>query len=143
MKYMMMVKMDAQSEAGRSFEAGMPPDAKLETAMGQLIEKMLKSGTLVDMGGLLPVAKGAQVRATGGKLAVTDGPFVESKEVIGGYAILRAKSKEEAVELGREFMQLHLNTLGPSYEGQLEIRQMFDPEDFAAANSSMVQLSAR
>lgn len=132
MKYMMMVKMDAKSEAGKKFEAGMQPDPKLEAAMGQLIEKMLKIGALVDVGGLLPVAKGAQIQATDGKLVVTDGPFVESKEVIGGYAILRAKSKEEAVELGRDFMQLHLNTLGSSYAGQLEIRQMFDPEDFTA-----------
>lgn len=131
MKYMMMVKVDAKSQAGKSFEAGTPPDAKLEAAMGQLIEKMLKAGALVETGGLLPVAKGAQVRATGGKLVVTDGPFVECKEVIGGYAILRAKSKGEAVTMGRDFMQLHLDILGPSYEGELEIRQMFDPEDFA------------
>lgn len=133
MKYMMMVKMDANSEAGKSYEAGTPPDAKLEAAMGQLIEKMLKIGALVEMGGLLPVAKGAQVRASRGKLMVTDGPFIESKEVIGGYAIMRAKSKEEAIEMGRDFMKLHLDVLGPSYEGELEIRQMFDPEDFAPA----------
>ena len=100
--------------------------------MGQLIDKLLKTGALVETGGLLPVAKGAQIRAKGGKLVVTDGPFVECKEVIGGYAIVRAKSKEEAVQMGRDFMQLHLDILGPSYEGELEIRQLFDPEDFAA-----------
>lgn len=133
MKYMMMVKMDAKSEAGRNYEAGMPPDAKLEAAMGPLIERMLKIGALVEMGGLLPVSQGAQVRATEGKLVVTDGPFIESKEIIGGYAIMRAKSKEEAVEMGRDFMKLHLEALGPSYVGELEIRQMFDPEDFATA----------
>jgi len=60
---------------------------------------------------------------------VTDGPFIESKEVIGGYAILRAKSKEEALKMGQDFMQLHVDILGASYEGELEIRQMFDPTD--------------
>ena len=62
---------------------------------------------------------------------MTDGPFIESKEVIGGYAIVRAKSKEEAVEMGRDFMKLHVDVLGASYEGELEVRQMFDPADFA------------
>ena len=132
MKYMMIVRLNAESEAGRKYEAGMPPDAKLEAAMGQLIEKLLKTGALVDTAGLLPVAKGARIQAAENKLVVTDGPFVECKEVIGGYAILRAKSKAEAVEMGRDFMQLHLDVLGPSYDGELEIRQMFDPEDLAA-----------
>lgn len=130
MKYMMMVKLDGKSEAGQNYEAGTPPDAKLETAMGKLIEEMTKAGALVDMGGLLPRSKGALIRAAGSKLTVTDGPFIESKEVIGGYAILRAKSKEEALKMGEDFMQLHLDILGASYEGELEIRQMFDPSDF-------------
>ncbi len=131
MKYMMMVKLDGKSEAAKNYEAGMQPDAKLETAMGKLIEQMTKAGVLLDTGGLLPVSKGASVRATGGKLVVTDGPFIESKEVIGGYAIIRAESKEEAVEAGRDFMKLHLDILGASYEGELEVRQMFDPGDCA------------
>jgi hypothetical protein len=61
-------------------------------------------------------------------LSVTDGPFIESKELIGGYAILRASSKEEAIELGKIFMKIHVDVLGPSYAGELEIRQMFDGE---------------
>ena len=129
----MMVKLNANSDAGRNYEAGLPPEPKLEAAMGKLIEKMAKSGTLVDTGGLLPVAKGAKIRASGGKLAVTDGPFIEAKEVIGGYAILRAKSKEEALKMGTDFMQLHIDILGPTYEGELEIRQMFDLEDSGPA----------
>lgn len=131
MKYMMMVKLDGKSEAAKNYEAGIQPDANLEAAMGKLIEQMTKAGVLLDMGGLLPVSKGARVRAVGGKLVVTDGPFVESKEVIGGYAIIRAKSKAEAVEAGQDFMKLHLDILGPSYEGELEVRQLFDPADFA------------
>jgi len=128
----MMVKLDANSEAGRNYEAGLPAEPKLEAAMGKLIERMIKSGTLVDTAGLLPVAKGAKIRASRGKLAVTDGPFIESKEVIGGYAILRAKSKDEALKMGTDFMQLHNDILGPSFEGELEVRQMFDPGECGA-----------
>jgi hypothetical protein len=129
------VKLDANSKDGRNYEAGMPPDQKLEAAMGNLIEKMTKSGALLDTGGLLPVSKGARMRAAGGKLTVTDGPFIESKEVIGGYAILRTKSKEEALKWGEDFMKLHVEILGPSYQGELEIRQMFDPSDFGPAGA--------
>jgi hypothetical protein len=129
MKYMMMVKLDGRSEPGRNYEAGMPPDPRLEVAMGKLIEEMTKSGALLDVGGLLPVAKGARIRAANGKLTVTDGPFTESKEVIGGYAVVRTTSKAEALKLGKDFLQIHLDILGPSYEGELEIRQMFDPSD--------------
>src|SRR5262249_19688854 len=124
-----MVKLSANSGAGRNYEAGLPPEPKLEAAMGKLIEKMAKSGALLDTGGLLPAAKGARIRASRGKLAVADGPFIESKEVIGGYAILRADSKEEAVKMGTDFMQLHIDILGASFEGELEVRQMFDPGD--------------
>ena len=99
--------------------------------MGRHIEELTSSGALLGMGGLLPLSQGARVRAAGGRLTVTDGPFIESKEIVGGYAILRAKSKEEAIEMGKAFMQLHLDVLGPSYEGSVEVRQMFDPEEAA------------
>jgi hypothetical protein len=131
MKYIAMVVLDRNSEAARNYEAGMPPDPKLEEAMGQHIEEMTNRGILLETAGLLPLGKGARVRAAGGKLTVTDGPFIESKEIVGGYAILRAKSKEEAIELGKAFMKLHLDALGQSYEGAVEVRQMFDPVDFA------------
>jgi hypothetical protein len=130
MKYLAMVIMDRTSEAARNYEGGMPPDPKLEESMGKHIDEMTKRGVLLETAGLLPLAQGARVRAVGGKLTVTDGPFIESKEVIGGYAILRAKSKEEAIDLGKAFMRLHLDALGPSYEGTVEVRQMFDPADF-------------
>ena len=87
---------------------------------------------LLDNGGLLPSSKGARVRAAGGKLTVTDGPFIEAKELIGGYGILEAGSKEEAIEVGKVFMKIHVDVLGPSYEGELEIRQMFEPSDCGA-----------
>lgn len=124
MRYMMMVKADAD------YEAGVPPDPRLMAAIGKLSEDMTKAGVLLEMGGLLPSSTGARVRVAGGKLSVTDGPFTEAKELIGGYAILRANSKEDAIRLGSDFMQLHADVLGPSYTGELEIRQLFDPSDF-------------
>ena len=60
-------------------------------------------------------------------MTVTDGPFAETKELIGGFAILEAASKEEAIQLGKKFMQLHVDVLGQTYEGTLEVRPMFDP----------------
>ncbi|HTI98804.1 MAG TPA: YciI family protein [Dongiaceae bacterium] len=92
MKYMMLVKLNRKSPDGRNYEAGMPPDAKLGAAMEKLMEELTASGAMVETGGLLPLANGAQITAGGGRLTVTDGPFIESKEVVGGYAILRAKS---------------------------------------------------
>src|SRR5262249_3728080 len=126
MKYIMMGFVDKNSQQCKDYETGKPPDPKLMQAIGKHAEKMAKAGILVGTGGLLPVAKGARIRAAGGKLTVTDAPFIESKEVIGGYGILQAKSKEEAIELGKAFMQIQLDVLGPSYEGTLEIREMAD-----------------
>lgn len=118
MRYMMIVKADG------NYEAGIPPKPELMAAIGKLSEEMIKAGVLLDMGGLLPSSTGARISAKQGKLTVTDGPFSEAKELIGGYAILQVKSKEEAIERGRRFMQVHADVLGPSYDGELEIRQM-------------------
>ena len=125
MRFMMLVKAD------QNYEAGKPPPPELMTAMDKLAQDMTRAGVLLDTGGLQPSSKGARVRVGGGKLTVTDGPFTEAKELIGGYAVVQARSKEEAIELGRRFMKLHADVLGPSYQGELEIRQMFDPADFA------------
>lgn len=99
------------------------PTPALMEAMGKLVEREIKAGRMIDMGGLMPVAMGAQVRIAGGKLGVIDGPFVESKEVIGGYAIFEFRDKEEAVAAAREFMQLHLEHM-PGWEGTCEVRAM-------------------
>ena len=101
------------------------PTPALMEAMGKLAEREIKAGRMVDMGGLMPLAMGAQVRITDGKLSVVDGPFVEAKEVIGGYAISELRSKEEAVALAKEFMQLHLDHM-PGWEGTCEVRAFFD-----------------
>ncbi len=121
MRFMMIVKADP------SYEAGRPPDPAMIAAIDKLSEEMTKAGVLLQSGGLLPSSKGAQVRVSKGKMSVTDGPFVETKEIIGGFAILQAASKEEAIRLGKQFMQVHVDVLGQSYEGTLEVRAMFDP----------------
>jgi hypothetical protein len=111
MRFMMMIKAD------KNYEAGMPPSAELMAAMGKYTEDMTKSGALLSTGGLLPSSQGSRIKVSGGKLAVIDGPFAETKELIGGFAIVQAKSKTEALEMARSFMQLHRDVLGPSWEG--------------------------
>jgi hypothetical protein len=121
MKFMMMVK------AGKAHEAGEPPTKELLDAIGQITREMIEKGVLVDTGGLLPSRTGARVRVAGGKLTVLDGPFTETKELVGGYAILKVPSRDEAIALGRRFMKIHADVLGPAYEGELEIRQLAEP----------------
>ncbi|HEX6052051.1 MAG TPA: YciI family protein [Gemmatimonadaceae bacterium] len=121
MRYLMMVK------ATRESEAGAPPDPALMEAIGKLAEESFRSGVLVQMEGLTPSARGARVRLSRGKLSVTDGPFSEAKELVGGLAIIQADSREEAIEIGRRFMQVHADVLGPSYEGELEVRELVGP----------------
>ncbi len=121
MKFMLIAK------ATRESEAGLPPDPRLMAAIGNLTQEMAKSGVLVGGGGLAPSSSGARVRVANGKVSVTDGPFPEAKELIGGYAIVDVKSKHEAIELSNRFWQLHAEILGPSYIGEGEIRQLFEP----------------
>lgn len=94
-------------------------------AIGKLGEEAAKAGVMVEMGGLLPTALGARLRVSGGKLTVTDGPFSEAKEVIGGYAVYSVKTKDEAVEWARRFMNLHKQHW-PGWEGETELRQLME-----------------
>jgi hypothetical protein len=103
-----------------------PPPAALMEAMGKFVQQSKQDGTLVDTGGLLPSKDGARVRLAGGRISVTDGPFIDSKEIIGGWAILEADSKAEAMRVATEFMELHRKHW-PSFEGESEVRPMFDP----------------
>jgi hypothetical protein len=121
------------TKPGKDYEAGVPPSPELMAAIGKITEEGTKAGVVVDTGGLMPSAKGAIVRFTGGKLSVIDGPFTEAKEIIGGYAIVQVKSKQEAIDMAKRFMEIHREILGPSYEGESEIRQMYDPSDFEYA----------
>jgi hypothetical protein len=102
------------------------PPAALMEAMGKFVQRALKDGTLVETGGLRPSKDGARVRLANGKITVTDGPFTESKEVIGGWAILSADSKAEAIRIATEFMELH-RKYWPEFDGESEVRPMFDP----------------
>jgi hypothetical protein len=87
--------------------------------MGKLIEEGMKAGWLLGTEGCLPSALGARVRRSGDKLTVTDGPFSEAKEVVGGFAILKADSKEEAIELARIFLKI-------AGDGECELRQIYE-----------------
>ncbi|HEY9348286.1 MAG TPA: YciI family protein [Inquilinus sp.] len=99
----------------------MAPTPELMEAMGKLAEREIKSGRMLDNGGLMPLATGARVRIVDGALSVVDGPFVEAKEMIGGYAIFELHSKEEAVASAVEFMQLHKDLM-PGWDGTCEVR---------------------
>ncbi|SHK47186.1 Uncharacterized conserved protein [Bradyrhizobium lablabi] len=102
------------------------PTLELMAAMHKLADREIKAGRMLDNGGLMPVQTGAQVRIADGKLSVIDGPFVEAKEVVGGYAIFELRDKEEAVAMGKEFMQLHLDHM-PGWEGTCEVRAFAGP----------------
>ena len=102
------------------------PTPELMEAMNKLADREIKAGRMLDNGGLMPVATGAQVRIVDGQLSVVDGPYVEAKEVIGGYAIFELKNKEEAVASAVEFMQLHKDFL-PGWEGTCELRAFASP----------------
>jgi hypothetical protein len=90
--------------------------------MAKLADREIKAGRMIDNAGLMPLSAGARVRIDGGRLSVLDGPFVEAKEVIGGYAIMELRNKEEAVASAVEFMQLHKDLL-PGWEGTCEVRE--------------------
>ena len=103
-----------------------PPTPELLEAMHKLADREIKAGRMLDNGGLMPLATGAQVRIADGRLSVVDGPFVEAKEVIGGYAIFELQGKEEAVAMAVEFMQLHKDLM-PGWEGTCELRAFAGP----------------
>jgi hypothetical protein len=111
MRFMFMV---------RSNHAG-PPSAALMEAMHKLADREIKAGRMIDDGGLMPLATGAQVALTDGQLSLVDGPFIEAKEVIGGFAIFELPGKEEAIASAMEFMQLHKDFM-PGWEGTCEVR---------------------
>jgi hypothetical protein len=116
MKYLMMIK---HSESYRAE----PIPQGLMDAMGKLIEESFKSGVLKDTGGLRPTSEGFRVRSRGGRLSVTDGPFTETKEVVGGYALVEVGSRDEALKVARQFMDLH-RVHWPAFDGECEVRAL-------------------
>jgi hypothetical protein len=118
MKYLMFMR---HGESYRSHQ--IPPG--LQEAMGQFVADSFKSGVLKDTAGLKATSDGVRMRLSGGKLRVTDGPFTEAKEVIGGYALVEVRSREEALDVARRFMELH-QVHWPAFEGECEVRQLED-----------------
>ena len=101
---------------------GIPPKALMD-AMDVYVAKTLQSGTVVSTGGLAPSTAGVRIRIKAGRITVTDGPFAETKEVIGGYAVLAGESREDVIRSTREFMQLHIDHW-PGWEGECELREL-------------------
>jgi hypothetical protein len=120
MRFMMLVK---------SAENSGPPPKELMDALHKLAEEANKAGTMLESGGLAPTAMSTRVRLSRGKVAAIDGPFTESKEVVGGFAMFELESKQVAIESALRFMELHKQHW-PGWEGETEIRQIFGPEDF-------------
>lgn len=116
----------------KTAERSVPPSQEEMATMGKLVEEGFKAGWLVATEGCLPSKLGARVRSNDGKQTVTDGPFTESKEVVGGFAILKVNSKDEAVELAKQFLQV-------AGDGECELRQIYEADacasSAAAANS--------
>jgi hypothetical protein len=102
----------------RVAETGQKPSERLMNEMGKLIEEMTKKGVLIRTAGLRPTKEGFRMRSNRGKFSTTEGPFTETKEVIGGYAILEAGSREEAIELTRRFLEVH----GDEWNVECEVR---------------------
>ena len=120
MRFMIIVK------ATRDSEAGLMPEDKLIAEMGKYHEELAKAGMLVDASGLRPSTDGWRIRYNGDKRSFVDGPFTESKELIAGYTIIEAKSREQAIEWTKRFPNpAHFNR-----EGEIEVRQLFMLDDF-------------
>jgi hypothetical protein len=121
MKFMMLVR--------HAENPGRPPK-ELMDAIAILSEEAINNGSMLGNGGLAPTSQSTRVRVAKGKLTVTDGPFTEAKEMVGGFAQFELKSKQEAIDGAVRFMELHRKHW-PEFEGETEIRQIFGPEDFA------------
>ena len=116
MRYMMFIK---HTEDYRQQDV----PQSLYAAMGEFVGEATKNGVMIDGAGLQPSARGHRVRLSKGKITVIDGPFTESKEIVGGYALIEARSEEHALEIAREFMEIH-RVHWPQFEGESEVRPL-------------------
>lgn len=116
MRYMMLIKHPADYDISKVPQA-------LFGAMGEFVESEIKKGRFIDGAGLQPLSKATRVRLSGGKISVSDGPFAEAKEVVGGYSLIEAKTHAEAVEIARAFMELH-RIHWPEFVGESEVRPL-------------------
>jgi hypothetical protein len=125
MRFMILVKATKDSEAGV-----MPEEERIAT-MADYHEELARAGVLLDASGLKPSSTGWRVRYSGGKRTVIDGPFTESKELVAGYTLIQVKTREEALEWVRRFP----NPAGDGAEGEIEVRQLFEVEDFGPSEA--------
>jgi hypothetical protein len=121
MRYMMLIKHPGDYNVSKVPQA-------LFGAMGDFVEAEIKKGRFIDGAGLQPLSKATRVRLSSGKITVSDGPFAEAKEVVGGYSLIEAGSHAEAVEIAREFMELH-RIHWPEFEGESEVRPLESMDD--------------
>ena len=124
MRYLMMIKGNAD------YEAGKPPPPALMAGMGKLAQEMAQAGVLLSTDGLLPSRNAMKLRHAGGRTSVIDGPFAEAKEVVGGYAIVRAATRDEAIALAQRVVDVHVAAGVPEFE--MEIRPLFDAHEGCA-----------
>jgi hypothetical protein len=125
MRFMIMVK------ANKDSEAGVLPSEELIARMTKYHEELVKAGLLLDASGLQPTSKGWRVKYSAGKPSVIDGPFAESKELIAGYTLIRANSRQEALEWTRRFP----SPFGENADGEIEVRQLFELDDFGPSEA--------
>ena len=121
MRYLSMIRIEENTSQ--------LPSEQLMRDMGKLMEELTRAGRLISTAGLRPTSEGVRVRLRRGKMSMADGPFTETKEVIGGYAILEAKSMDEALEFTKRFLKVH----GDEWNVECEIRQLDGPEFGAEA----------
>ncbi|HTK99826.1 MAG TPA: YciI family protein [Pseudomonadales bacterium] len=112
MRFLSMIRVDETT--------GQVPSERLMADMGRFMDELTREGVMIDTAGLRPTAEGVRVRLRRGKLSMTDGPFTETKEVIGGYAILEVTSKAHAIELTKRFLEVH----GDEWNIECEVRQL-------------------
>lgn len=112
MQFLSMIRINENS--------GKRPDERLMNDMGKLMEEMTQAGILLDTAGLQPTAQGVRLRLSRGKISQTDGPFTETKEVIGGYALIEVPSLEEAIRVTERFLGVH----GDGWEVECEVREV-------------------
>jgi hypothetical protein len=117
MRYLMMIRLDPATAPTPG------PDDRMAEEMGALIEEMAKADVLLDTAGLRPIEEATRIRLSAGKQTVIDGPFTESKEIIGGYCLMQTRTKDEAVEWASRFLATH----GPGWEIEVEVRQVDEP----------------
>jgi hypothetical protein len=120
MQFLMLIKIANDTD----YEAGKAVPAELDAAMGELMTEWSKTGAFVSAAGLRPTSQASRVRLSRGGAVVTDGPFAEAKEVIGGFFILEAPDRAAAVAMTRSFVDLHQRVLGDDFVLECEVRQV-------------------